>query len=289
MGDGFVSRVIRALRLDPTLYREVAAPGASTEQAALVVVLAAAGYAYAAAAGSLASWLNFGQHGFTTIQSNAWIVAHFENAAVVVRTLAVLAAWPVWAAGMWLVARRRKGRDRDLPGLGQVARAIAYAQCPGIPGALLLVPVTVATAFAFPAVPANPDVLRAPLAIPWLGTLVYAGWGLVLIWVFLGTMLAVRESLGLSFGQAFGALVAVATGHAVLVALVLTIASVIAAAAGAIPDAFEPASTLTVYTDVTERVIVSVPHWAAFGFDVYFGQFLSDALLHLLARLLVIV
>ena len=289
MGDGFVSRVVRALRLDATLYREVAAPGASTEHAALVVVLAAAGYAYAAAAASLAGWLNFGQQGFTTIQSNAWIVAHFENAAVVVRALAVLAAWPVWAAGMWLVTRRLKGPDHGLPSFGQVARAIAFAQCPGMSGALLLVPVTVATAFAFPVIPANLDVLRAPLANPWLGILVYVGWGLVLIWVFLGTMLAVRESLGLSFGQAFGALVAVATGHAVLVALILTIASVIAAAAGAIPDAFEPASTLTAYTDLTERVIVRIPHWATFGFDVYFGQILNDALIHLMARLLVIV
>ncbi|MCY3957076.1 MAG: hypothetical protein OXG65_02170 [Chloroflexi bacterium] len=289
MGDGLVSRVLRALRLDPTLYREVAAPGGSTEQAALVVVLAAAGYAYVAAAISIVSWLNFGEPGLTTIQSNAWIVAHFQNAAVVVRALAVLAAWPVWTIGMWLVAQRLTGQGRGLQNLGQVARALAFAQSPGIPGALLLVPVTVATAFAFPAIPANPDVLRDPVAIPWLGLLVYVGWGLVLIWVFLGTLLAVRESLGLSFGQAFGALVAVATGHAVLVALVLTIASVVAAAAGAIPDAFEPASTLTAYTDVTERVIVRVPHWATFGFDVYFGQFLSDALLHLLARLLVIV
>ncbi|MCY3749619.1 MAG: hypothetical protein OXG64_10025 [Chloroflexi bacterium] len=252
-------------------------------------MLAAAGYGYAAAASSLASWLNFGQTGFTTIQSNAWIVAYFENAAVIVRALALVVAWPVWAAGMWLVARRLKRRGHGLPGLGQAARAIAFAQCPGMLGAILLVPVTVATAFAFPAIPANPDVLRAPLAIPWLGVLVYVGWGLVLIWVFLGTMLAVRESLGLSFGQAFGALVAVATGHAVLVALILTIASVIAASAGAIPNAFEPASTLTAHTDLTERALVKVPHWSAFGFDVYFGQFLSDALIHRLARLLVIV
>lgn len=288
MGDGFVSRVVRALRLDPTLYREVAAPGASTEQAALVVVLAAAGYAYAAAAIRISDWLIFGESGLTTIQSNVWIVSFFENAAVVIRALAVLAAWPVWAAGMWLVARRLKGQDRDLPGLGQVARAIAFAQSPGIPGGLLLLPVTVTTAFAFPAIPANPDVLRDPLAFPWLGTLVYVGWALVLIWVFLGTMLAVRESLGLSFGQAFGGLVAVASGHAVIVAVVLTIASIIAAAAGVIPDAFGSAPTLTEFPGLTGRVLADIPRWAAFGFDVYLGQFLSDALIQLLARLLVI-
>ena len=43
MGDGLVSRMLRALRLDSTLYREVATPGASNRQAALVVVLAALG------------------------------------------------------------------------------------------------------------------------------------------------------------------------------------------------------------------------------------------------------
>ena len=289
MGDGFVSRVVRALRLDPTLYREVAAPGASTEQAALAVVLAAAGFAYAETASSIAHWLNFGAPGFTTIQANAWIIAYFQNVAVMVRALALVAAWPLWTVGMWLFARHLIGQDRRLPGLGQFARATGFALTPGVFGAILLVPVTVATAFAFPAIPANPDELLAPLSLPWLGLFLYVGWGLLLIWVFLGTMVAVREVLGLSFGQAFGALIAVATGHGVLVALVLTVASVIAAATGAIPAAFEPSPPIAPYSDLAERVLVEVPEWTAFGFDVYLGQLFSEELTYRLSSLLALV
>ena len=43
MGDGLINRILRALRLDATLYREVAGPGGSNRQAAVVVVLAALG------------------------------------------------------------------------------------------------------------------------------------------------------------------------------------------------------------------------------------------------------
>ena len=50
MGDGLIGRMVRALRLDPTLYREVAAPGGSTRQAATVVALAAVGTGAAVAA-----------------------------------------------------------------------------------------------------------------------------------------------------------------------------------------------------------------------------------------------
>ena len=41
MGDGLINRMLRALRLDSTLYREVAAPDGDTRQAALVVLLTA--------------------------------------------------------------------------------------------------------------------------------------------------------------------------------------------------------------------------------------------------------
>ena len=60
MGDGLIGRMLRALRLDPTLYREVAAPGASTEQAALALMLAAVGFSLASVAPGLATWLNSG-------------------------------------------------------------------------------------------------------------------------------------------------------------------------------------------------------------------------------------
>ncbi len=289
MGDGFVGRVGRALRLDTTLYREVAAPGASTEQAALTVVLAAVGLGFAQTGTDIFNWLNFGQPGLTTIQANAWILAHFQNAAVVVRTLAIVAAWPVWAVGLWLVARGINVRGNRPPGLWQIARAIGFALTPGAFGAFLLVPVTVTTAFVFPGIPSEPNDLRDPMALPWLGLLQDVGWSLLLIWVFWGTLLAVRETLGLTSGQALGALVTVATGHGLLVILVLTIASVIAAAIGVIPDAFEPVTTIAPYTDLSERIAAEVPAWTIFGFDIYFGRFISDALVSPLSSLLAIV
>ena len=39
---GLVSHMVRAMRLDPTLYREVAAPSGSTWQALVVMLIAAA-------------------------------------------------------------------------------------------------------------------------------------------------------------------------------------------------------------------------------------------------------
>lgn len=55
MDCGFTNQLLRALRLDPTLYRDVAAPGARTEQAALVLILAAVGFSFANSARSLVS------------------------------------------------------------------------------------------------------------------------------------------------------------------------------------------------------------------------------------------
>ena len=89
MGDGLIDRMLRALRLDPSLYREVAAPGASTEHAALVVILAAVGFSFAQSARSLVSWLGASGSvwwsGITTTEANAWIAMDFEDYRVVIR------------------------------------------------------------------------------------------------------------------------------------------------------------------------------------------------------------
>ena len=66
----------------------------------------------------------------------------FENYRVVVRVLALAVAWPVWAAGLWLVSKRMLA-EGSAPGFGQVARVLAFAQAPGVLGAAILVPTTV--------------------------------------------------------------------------------------------------------------------------------------------------
>ena len=176
MGDGLVSRMLRALRLDSTLYREVAAPDGDTRQAALVVLLTAA------AAGAEAVWIG---------ASGAGLIA-----------ITHMAAWPVWAAGLWFVGARLRVPAGEASGFRQGARAIAFAQAPGVFFALSLV------LFWIP----------APL------------WGtvrtLVSVWVVVGTFLAVRETLGLSNGRALGALFAVGAAIAVLLGPAITFVTV---------------------------------------------------------------
>jgi hypothetical protein len=166
MGDGLIGRMLRALRLDATLYREVAEPGGSTWQAALVVLLTAV------AAGAEGVWVGV---------SGAGLMATTH-----------VAAWPVWALGIWLVGARLQAPNGKASGFWQVARAIAFAQAPGVFFATSLVLFWIS----------------APL------------WGtvrtLISVWVVIGTFLAVRETLGLTNGRTLGTLFGVGAAIAVL-------------------------------------------------------------------------
>ena len=176
MGDGLIGRMLRALRLDPTLYREVAAPGASTWQAALVVLLTAAAA---------------GVEGVRVSASGAGLIA-----------ISHMAAWPVWAAGLWLVGVRLRISGGEASEFGQVARAIAFAQTPGVFFAL------------------------SPFPLWTLGPLGGMVRSLVLVWVLVGTFFAVRESLGLSNGRTLSALFAVGAAIAVLLGPLVVFATV---------------------------------------------------------------
>ena len=281
MGDGLINRMIRALRLDPTVYREVAAPGVKTEEAALVVALAAVGFSFAGSAGSLVSWLNGRWSGLTPNQANFWVAIWIENGNVAVRVLALMAAWPIWAAGVWLVSRRLVAPDHQRPGYGQVARLLAFAQAPGVLGPGLLVPVMIGVALILPhstaVLPEDPS----PLAI--LNLLTPNVYFLLTVWVMLGTVLALHEGVGFSYGQALGALVAIAAGLAVLLGLVVTVGSVVAAGVGLLPDAFghEPPLPIRVGQGdgFASQVASRVPYLAAYQFDLNLGLHFSPALM----------
>lgn len=58
MGNGLIGRMLRALRLDASLYREVSAPDGDTRQAALVVLLVAAGSSLAWIASFILYWVD---------------------------------------------------------------------------------------------------------------------------------------------------------------------------------------------------------------------------------------
>lgn len=167
MGNGLIGRMLRALRLDATLYREVAESGGSTWQAALVVLIAAV------AAGTEGLWVSVGSAGLIAITH--------------------MVAWPVWAAGLWFVGARLRRTAGEAPGFWQVARAIAFAQSPGV--------------FFF----------TSGLVIFWIPTPLWSTVrSLIFVWVLVGTFLAVRETLGLGNGRTLGALFGVGAAIAVL-------------------------------------------------------------------------
>jgi hypothetical protein len=281
MGDGLINRMIRALRLDRTLYREVAAPDARTEEAALVVALAAVGFSFAGSAGSLVSWLNGRSSGLTPTQANFWAAIWIENGKVAVSVLALVAAWPIWAACVWLVSKCLVAPGHRRPGYGQVARLLAFAQAPGVLGPGLLLPVTIGVALILPhsvtVFPEDPS----PLAI--LNLLTPHVYFLLTVWVILGTVVALSEGLGFSYGQALGALFVIAAGLAVLLGLVVAVGSVVAAGIGLVPNAFghEPPLPIRVGQGdgIVSQVGSRVPYLTAYQFDLNLGLHFSPALM----------
>ena len=284
MGDGFVGRMLRAVRLDATVYREVAAPGASTEQAALALMLAAVGFSLASVAAGLAGWLN-SSGGTMPVEANVAFVMDLQNGRVIARAVALMAAWPVWTAGLWLVSKRLAPPGGQPPGYGQVARAMAFGQVPGVFGVVLLVLISIVVALFLSSIPAFAYFSdgRVPLPLPALVLVVRAGWIALEVWVFIGTFLAIREGLGLSGGQTLGALVIVGASLAVLLGLLVTVVSVIAAAVGAIPLAIGRGPHVVAALDGSaplQYVVSEIPKAAAFGLDFNLVTGISRNLMH---------
>ena len=209
MGDGLIGRMVRALRLDPTLYREVAGPGGSNRQAAAVVVLAALGTGAAVAT--------------RAIDPVAWAIERygsFEGEVLqavyvaIVIAIAHMVAWPVWAGGFWLVGARLGDRDAEAPEFGQVARAIAFAQAPGVLG--VLVPVFVAFLWGV----TDTESVTVGTLVVRLYAVASALRALISGWVLVGTFLAVHQTLGLGSGRTLGTIFAVGVASAALLALV---------------------------------------------------------------------
>lgn len=197
---GLIRRAGRALRMDPSLYREVAESGNSTWQAVLVVVFTAvaSGIAWGSRLFNLVERFEPALHGFDVPMAEFGVQTALSAVVHMV-------AWPVWAAAVWVVGERLAPPGRA-PGFRAVARALGFAQTPG----LLLFAIAIMTG-AFWLGRVDPDgVGQAPL-----GLLASSVWSMVSVWVLVGTFLAAREVLGLGNGRTLGTLVAAGGGTAI--------------------------------------------------------------------------
>jgi Yip1-like protein len=135
----FVERVVRAAKLDVTLYEEVENDTTATGQALGVVLISSV----AAGIGS-----GTGMRG------------------LVVGTIAGLVGWAFWAWITHLIGTRLLNEPGTSADWGQVARAIGFAQAPGI--------------------------LRIVGIIPFLANLTFL---ITAIWILVAVVIAVRQAL----------------------------------------------------------------------------------------------
>ena len=281
MGDGLIGRMLRALRLDPTLYREVAALGDSTFQAAAVVLLAAVSTGLALGAGVAAYWTTT-WFGLETGRDNLGIVKDVIAGIAGSIALALVAAWPIWSAGLWVVIRRLTDSGDQVPGFRQIARALAYAQAPAVFGGLIVLVVLVG------------GVILGPSALLGLGVFseLFANliWTLVLVWVLVGTYLAVREGLELSSGRALGSLLIVGVALSALLCVALALVTVVVEASGAEPaylgrGPWAPVG-LEYSNEVASRIVARSTQSTAAGFDFNLGLSLSAVFIYHVADML---
>lgn len=136
-----INRMLGAARLDVQTYEEVEHDAGAMPQAATVVILSA----LAAGIGSMT------QGGF---------------GALIIGTLAALIGWVLWAGVIYLIGAKVMPDTNTDADMGQVMRALAFAQAPGV--------------------------IRIFGFIPVLGPLVHL---VAAVWMIVAMVIAVRQSL----------------------------------------------------------------------------------------------
>jgi hypothetical protein len=119
--DTFTRRMIRAAKLDVSLYEEVEADRTATRQAMVVVVLA-----------SLAAGIG---------------TAHKGMGGLLIGTVAALAAWYVWAFLIYWIGTRLLPEPQTSADLGELLRTIGFASAPGVIRVLGVIPGLTAVIF----------------------------------------------------------------------------------------------------------------------------------------------
>ncbi len=221
-GVGLVARTVRALRLDPTLYREVTAPGAGNRQAVVLILITAVIWGFQTILVRTTSV--FG--GAVDLDSGL-LVALFAVPAI-----AQIASWLIWAFGLWIIATRWVPREHEVPCFGQVARALAFAQAPIVFAVVIAVLATlfvrVVSALVLILIPAELREGYPQLVVLGNSAAVWGISGLVTAWVLVGTFVATREALRLSNGRTLVALLTVNLVGATLLAVIVVVLSGVA-------------------------------------------------------------
>ncbi len=113
MTNQLIQRMIRAARLESSLYEEVEHDTAATQQSLIVVVLA-----------SIASGIG-GVGG---------------GSALIFSTIVALIGWFLWAAVIYVVGARLLPQPQTEADLGQLLRTIGFAAAPGVIRVLGVIP-----------------------------------------------------------------------------------------------------------------------------------------------------
>lgn len=112
----FITRVIRALRLDPGLYEEVEADRGSIWQAMLVVVT-------------------------VSIAAGIGSIRILGIDGIIVGTVLDLIGWFLWALLTYVIGTKLLPEPGTRSDLGELLRVIGFARSPGIFLVLMLIPV----------------------------------------------------------------------------------------------------------------------------------------------------
>ena len=102
-----IDRMVRAARLDASLYEEVEADVSATSQAAIVVILSSI-------AAGIGSTLGFGVTG------------------LIVATVTALIGWVVWAVIIYVVGSKLLPEPTTKTDLGEILRVLGFASAPGL-------------------------------------------------------------------------------------------------------------------------------------------------------------
>ena len=206
--------MVRAARLDATLYREVTSPDAGNRQAVAVILITAVIWGIQAVFVKSASVMQQPTGGVANMDIGL-LAAFFAVPAI-----AQVASWLIWAAGLWIIGSRWVSRDQEAPWFGQVARALAFAQAPIVLAAVITLPAAIFVGALY-ALPILPDGFREEL--PTVATSGFSG--LVTAWVLVGTFLAVREALGLSNPRTLASLLLINLVSAALLGFLVVVLS----------------------------------------------------------------